>query len=435
MNKKIVTLILVILVSFCFLSIVVADNATNDDTNATDHDKTTDNDKTIDKDKKTDKDKTKDNDKSKKNYIKAKGSGNDIRFSDGYRGYRLDYSKPPASSGDDFKHASTSSVSNANELKQNIIKHYKKDSTNQIGKAMSKSAKSNSSNNHTHKEDDSSYKSIGDHAVIKIDKNTEAIFDFEVLKSVSGNVSDYFAYKVSFRTIANDINQTNNLTNVTNTTANNLTNLTNTTNITHVNQSNDNGTNATFLQSLYDYLASLANALFDSWKPIIDTLINDFLMIVTALEELANLFENFMMELQSLIDALEELLDMLESLWEELTGLFKLFAILLGALEQLLNLIGEILNFIAGLISAIISLIQQVIGLILSIIDFIIGLIEQLLGFLFDLINQIISLIQALLDFLKSVGSYLINVIQNGVIIIATFVIITIGAFVYNRIR
>ena len=51
MNKKIVTVILVILISFCFLSIVVAENATHDDSNATDHDDAIDENKTIDKDK------------------------------------------------------------------------------------------------------------------------------------------------------------------------------------------------------------------------------------------------------------------------------------------------------------------------------------------------------------------------------------------------
>ena len=50
MNKKIVTLVLVILISFCLLSIVVADNVTHDHNN-----KTTDHDKTVDKDKKVDK--------------------------------------------------------------------------------------------------------------------------------------------------------------------------------------------------------------------------------------------------------------------------------------------------------------------------------------------------------------------------------------------
>ena len=51
------------------------------------------------------------------------------------------------------------------------------------------------------------------------------------------------------------------------------------------------------------------------------------------------------------------------------------------------------------------------------------------------LVNQLLSALQAILDFLKSVGSNLINVVQNGIIIIGAFVVITIGAFVYNRIR
>ena len=50
MNKKIVTLIIVILISFCFLSFVVAENFAYDDNNATDHDnnQTTDENKTDD---------------------------------------------------------------------------------------------------------------------------------------------------------------------------------------------------------------------------------------------------------------------------------------------------------------------------------------------------------------------------------------------------
>ena len=142
MNKKIVALILIIVISFCFISIVVADNVTHDDSNATHDDKNTiDHDKKSDKDKKDDKDthvKNKAKDKNKtddksKNYILAKGNGNDIRFSDGYRGFILDYSKHPASSGDKFKRASTSKASNSNALKLAIIECYKLDSTGQIG--------------------------------------------------------------------------------------------------------------------------------------------------------------------------------------------------------------------------------------------------------------------------------------------------------------
>ncbi|MEE0902207.1 MAG: hypothetical protein UIB31_06725, partial [Methanobrevibacter sp.] len=110
MNKKIVTLIIVILVSFCFLGIVVADNATNDDNSTTDPDQTIDDDN-VDDDKKDDKttviddtkkDKDKKDDKSKNNYILAKGKGNDIKFSDGFRGFILDYSKSPAKPGDEY---------------------------------------------------------------------------------------------------------------------------------------------------------------------------------------------------------------------------------------------------------------------------------------------------------------------------------------------
>lgn len=439
-----VTLILVILVSFCFISIVVADNATNDDNNTTDQDSPIDKDnngdknKTTDKDKSTDKNKTidknKTEDKSKKNYILAKGKGNDIKFSDGFRGFILDYSKSPARSGDEFKHASTSKASNSNTLKLAIIECYKLNSTAQIGKIMADFVKTGSSNTKVGEAVEDSHEKVSDHEVVKINNHTEAVFDFEVLKSVSGNESDYFAYKVSFKTINDDdksLIPINNLTNVTNTTnATNTTNITNTTNVTNAtNITNitvpiDNETNATFLEDLYNYLAFLINALYDVWKPIIDTLVNDFLMMVNALEELVALFENFITEIQSLIDGIGELLKMLESIWKEVDGLLKLLGILLNAIEQLLNLLGSILNFIAGLISSLISLVQQLLGLLYELIDFIT-----------DLINQITSLIQAILDFLKSAGSFLVKVIENVAIIITAFVVITIGAFVYNRIR
>ena len=428
MNKKIVTLILVILISFCFLSIVVADNATHDDNNINDHDQTIDedddnpNEDTTDKKNTTDKNKI--GVKSKKNYILAKGKGNNIKFSDGFRGFILDYSKSPASSGDKFKHASTSKASNSNTLKLAIIECYKQDATSQIGKIMSDFVKTGSSSTNVGKAVAASHEKVSDHEVVKINNYTEAVFDFEVLKSVSGNESDYFAYKVSFRTIddsENNINQTNDLTSVPTTTT---PNVTNTTNITNVTQPIDNETNATFLNYLYDYFAFLANALYDSWGPVIDPLINGFLMFVNTLEEIVKMFEDFMMEIQSLIDVLEKLLEMLGSIWGVLDGILKLLGMILTALEQLINLIGYIFNFIVGLISTIISLLQQIIGLLSGLINFII-----------DIINQIMSLIQAILTFLKSTGSLLSNVIENAVITITTFVIITIGVVIYTKIR
>lgn len=485
MDRKMLGLILVVLISFCFLGIVVADNATDDGGNATDHNQTSDNDK-VDENKTADTDKTSDNnktadkhknktdDKPKIIYILAKGKGNDIKFSDGFRGFILDYSKSPASSGDKFKHASTSKLSNANKLKLAVIECYKQNSTDKIAKIIADFVKTGSSKTKIGKAVEASHKKIGDHEVVKINNHTEAIFDFEVLKSVSGNESDYFAYKVSFKSISGGeknrtVNLTNNQTNVTNMT--NTTNATNTTNVTNLTPPGENETNSTFLDDLYNYLAFLANALYDVWKPIIDSLINDLMMIVNAIEELVKFFEDIMAQIQALIDAVEEFLKILESLWEGIEGLFKLLGILLTAVEQLLNMIGALLyaigqivgallnivaqllnllgallNAIAQLIGAILDAIGQLLGaiwnLISSLISAIVSLIQQILGllsglinFILDLVNQILSALQAILDFLKSVGSGLVNVIENGAIIIGAFVVITIGAFFYNRIR
>ena len=101
-----------------------------------------------------------------------------------------------------------------------------------------------------------------------------------------------------------------------------------------------------------------------------------------------------------------------------------------------------LLNLLGGLLSAIFSLIQQLLGLLSGLLNFLGGLlsaifslIQQLLGWLYGLFNQIMSLLQAIFDFLKSAGSFMVNVVENGAIIISAFLIITIGAFVYNRIR
>ena len=417
MNKKIVTLIIVILISFCFLSIVVADNTTQDDNKTTDHDKTIDKDNPTDNNQTTDKNKT--DNKPKNNYILAKGNGNYIAFSDGFIGFILDYSKPPASSGDEFKHVSTSTVGNSNTLKLAIIECFKQNSANQIEKIIADFVKTGSSSTPVGASVAASHEKISDHEVVKINDNVEGVFDFEVLKSVSGNESDYFAYKVSFKTIDDSKKDTNNATSAINTP-----NIPNATNITNITPPIDNETNATFLNDMYDYFALLANALYDSWKPIIDMLINGYLMFINTLEEFLNLFKDFIKEIHTLVDVLEKLLEMLGLIWETLDGILKILCMILTVLEQLLNLIGYIFEVIVGLITTIISILQQILGLLSGLINFII-----------DIINQIMSLIQASLKFLKSSGNLLINTIENAVIIITSFVIITIGAFIYNRIR
>lgn len=399
MNKKILTLILVVLVSFSFLSIVVADNLVHNDNNTTHHNKTIHNNTKI-QNNTTDKNKT---DDKPKRYVVAKGKGNNIKFSDGYRGFILDYSKSPAKSGDIFQQVSTSKVSDANTLKLAIIECYKLDSTNQIEDIMEDFVTTGSSDTPVGKAVAASHQMVSNHEVVKINNHTEAVFDFEALKSVSGNESDYFAYTVSFRAITEDKNDTNQ--------TNNLTNETNTTNITNITHSTDNKTNATLpTNSNNDYWDLLYNALYNSWKPLIGTLISDFLIFVNAMEQLAYMFNALILEIQYFIDSLLRLLVMLGSIWPVLEGLLKL--------------IESILNFIIGLISAIIAFIQQLLAWLISFIQFLI-----------DLINQLLAFIQGLIDFLKSAYNYLMKAFQGALIIIIAFVIFTVGVFIYKRIR
>ena len=77
----------------------------HDDNSPTNHDKPIDKDTT---DKNQTPDKNESGDKPKGNYVLAQGSGDEISFSDGFKGFRLDYSKPAANSGDEFKPVSAS---------------------------------------------------------------------------------------------------------------------------------------------------------------------------------------------------------------------------------------------------------------------------------------------------------------------------------------
>lgn len=457
MNKKIVTLILVMLVSFSFLSIVVADNTTHGDINGADDgssdtpDKTDDGssdkddaaDKKTDDDKKSDKDKS--DDKSKKNYILAKGHGNNIKFSDGFRGFILDYSKSPASNGDEFKHVSASKAPNANTLKLAVVECYRHDMDGSVASIVTDFIKSGSSHTKVGKAVASSSEIVGDTAVVMIDNKTEAVFQFEVLKSVSGNESDYFAYKVSFRTIDHVIVQVNQTNETNETGPESFTNNT-TVPTTALNQTKGNETNGTFLDGLQGYFDSILNSVYDAWKPIIDSITGFALSVMGGIEWIGNMFNGFMDQIQQLIDGLDRLIELLGSIWEELSGFLKMFAILLTSIEQLLHLILSALDFIIGLLQTLISLVQYIIGLILSIINFIMGLINQIIGmiselinsiiaFITDLINQLTALINAILDFLKKAGSYLVNVIANAAIILCSFIIITVATFVYGKSR
>lgn len=452
MNKKMLTLILVIVVALCFLSIVVAENATHDGSSG-EPDKTADDSGSIDNsatDKDTDKnkssDKDKKDDKSKKNYILAKGHGNDIKFSDGFRGFILDYSKPPANNGDEFKRASVSNAPNSNTLKLAVVECYRQNMDGSIGSIMADFIKTGTSPTKVGKVVAGSSEIVGDTAAVKINNNTEAVFQFEVLKSVSGNVSNYFAYKVSFRSV--DYEHILVPTNQTNETdediSGSFTNNTTAANATALGYGLDNETNSTFLDDLYDYLDFLIDPLFSVWEPILGTITGFALMIIQGLEEVGKMFTDFTNQMQYLIDGVGRLIDLLGTIWKELSGFLKLFAVLLSGIEQLLHLILSALNFIIGLISTLISLVQQIINLILWIINFIISLVNQIIGFISGLINAILSfitnlinqltaLINAILDFLKSAGSFVMDVIANTAIIICAFIIVTVGTFVYDR--
>lgn len=407
MNKKLVTLIIVVLISFCFLSIVVADNISQTHNDSIVPDKSDD---IQPSDKNVTPEKNQSDNKTKGNYILAKGSGDDIKFSDGFRGFRLDYSKPAATSGDEFKRASASVASNANTLEEIIVGCYELGLSGHVGEMVAEYIQTGGYDDDIDEILEASHQKVSNHVSVKINDKTRASFNFEVLQSVSGNESDYFAYTVSYSKINNNTtNETNNLTNITNITGN-FTNMT------------DLFDNETFLDDLFEFLLYLADLLYDAWEHIIDTIVMDMLMIINAIEELVKFYEQVMAEIQALMDAIDQLVKMLEDLWKEIDGFLKLVAILLNALQQLFDLIQYVLNLIMQLISAIIALIQQLLALLYSLINFII-----------DLINQLISLIQAILDFLKAVGNALVKVIENAVIIIVAFLAIAIGTFVYNR--
>jgi hypothetical protein len=95
---------------------------------------------------------------------------------------------------------------------------------------------------------------INDHESVEIDNSTEGTFDFELLKPRNQATSDYFAYKVSLKTIenddvlgvadGNDTNQTKEIENQTNATAEADQNKTENNNTTVKNEELANDTNA-----------------------------------------------------------------------------------------------------------------------------------------------------------------------------------------------
>lgn len=139
-----------------------------------------------------------------------------ISFDDGYNGYCIDYGDDEAVEGSEFTVADTDLAVNnnngasvGNELKtffvdyydiamqdkiktQHIIWHFTDDFTGwRVDPTLMEMIRASASE-----------KTIPDHgAVRRINNTTEAVFDFEVLKSSNVNHQNYFAYRIIYRDI------------------------------------------------------------------------------------------------------------------------------------------------------------------------------------------------------------------------------------------
>ena len=204
MNKKTITLLLVVIFSISCLGMVWADNNTTNATEQLEIEDTT-------------------------NYIMPISiTDNGIKFSDGFTGYCIDLTKNSITTDDKFTTEHTTDSENA--IKLAIIECYKANKENDIENIISKVINKDSSDDIA-KKVLSSKENIGDSAVVEINNDTEATFNFEHLKSNDVEKSDCVAYKVSLKTIKHDDilsavngeNKTANSTNNNTTTSNNKT--------------------------------------------------------------------------------------------------------------------------------------------------------------------------------------------------------------------
>lgn len=174
MIKKIILLLIILIVSVGCLSLVSADNSTNDTLNTTEEIK------------------------DFTNYITVSSiNGNQIKFSDGFTGFCLDSNKKIGSS-DKFTSQSTTGKENA--VKLAIIECYKQNKENEIASVISKVVAKDTSNAIAQKALSSS-ETVGNSALVKISNTTEASFNFELLKASENDKSDCIAYTVSLQQI------------------------------------------------------------------------------------------------------------------------------------------------------------------------------------------------------------------------------------------
>lgn len=176
MNKRIITLLLVVIFSISCLSMVSADNTTNT-TETSEIEDTA-------------------------NYILPISiTDNGIKFNDGFTGFCIDLAKNSITTDDKFTSEPTTNSENA--IKLAIIECYKANKENEIENVISKVINKDTSDEIAQKALSSSEK-IGDSAVVEINNDTEATFNFELLKSANGEKSDCLAYAVSLKTIPHE---------------------------------------------------------------------------------------------------------------------------------------------------------------------------------------------------------------------------------------
>lgn len=125
-------------------------------------------------------------------------SDNGIEFSDDFIGFCVDMTKADITTSDNFVLGEFSNSKVENDIKLAIIECYKQGKENDIDKIVSEVVKGDTSII-----DDVSSDQIENSAVVEINNDSEATFEFELLKSTDDAKSDCVAYKVSMKPIEN----------------------------------------------------------------------------------------------------------------------------------------------------------------------------------------------------------------------------------------
>lgn len=201
LNKKILTLFIIILISTCGLNCVSAEEVLNESEI---------------------KIKTASEEKTRiGETVKSNENGHyNITFNDGYSGYCISYGKNEAEIGDDFTVQDTSKAVNNNNG-ETIGNYLKVFFTDYYDLAKDDKVKTQhyiwalSDDFEGWRVDQDIIKDIKDiaktkivpdnGATLKINDTTNAVFYFEVLKSASSGNQNYFAYRIDYETIINDI--------------------------------------------------------------------------------------------------------------------------------------------------------------------------------------------------------------------------------------